>query len=102
MLPDPAVPLEDQVQRLQRTGLRASAVVAYGDPVASILLQARKFRVDLIAMATSGRKGLSRLLMGSVAEGVVRKLDRPVLVHRVASASEAYRRAQEQHAPGSD
>jgi len=99
--PDPAPALEEQVRRLQKLGLRASAVVAYGEPAAQILLQARKFRVSLIAMATAGRKGLSRLLLGSVAESVVRKMDRAVLLQRISTAAEA-RRSQEQHAPGSD
>ena len=100
--PDPAPALEEQVRRLRNLGLHASAVVAYGDPAAQILLQARKFHVDLIAMATSGRKGLSRLLLGSVAESVVRRMDRPIVLHRISATSEVARRSQEQHAPGSD
>ena len=99
---DPGPTLEEQVRRLQAKGLRVSPVVAQGDPAAQILRQARNLQVDLIAMATVGRKGLSRILLGSVAEEVVRKMDRPVVLHRVAPSSEALRRAQEQHAPGSD
>jgi len=99
---EPGPTLEEQVRRLRTQGLRVSPVVAQGDPAAQILRQARKLHVDLIAMATAGRKGLSRILLGSVAEEVVRKMDRPVVVHRVTPSSEALHRAQEQHAPGSD
>ena len=53
-------------------------------------------------MATAGRKGLSRLLLGSVAEAVVRKMDRAVVLHRIAQIPEVVPRIQEQHASGSD
>ncbi len=50
-----------------------------GDPVAEILRVAREQNCDLIAMGTHGRSALGRLLMGSVAEPVVRKAPCPVL-----------------------
>jgi nucleotide-binding universal stress UspA family protein len=43
---------------------------------------------DMVAMATHGRSGLSRLLMGSVAEEVLRHVDRPVLLFRPRLARE--------------
>jgi len=51
-----------------------------GDAVPEILRVARES--DLIVMGTHGWTGLSRLLMGSVAEGVVRKASCPVLTLR--------------------
>jgi nucleotide-binding universal stress UspA family protein len=50
-----------------------------GDPAAEILRAARELPADVIVMGTHGRTGLSRLLMGSVAEAVVRKAPCPVL-----------------------
>lgn len=50
-----------------------------GDPVAVILRVARELPADLIVMGTHGRTGLGRLLMGSVAEQVVRRAACPVL-----------------------
>ena len=100
--PDPAPTFEEQVRRLRGKGLHVSPVVAQGEPAAQILRQARELQADLIAMSTTGRKGLSRILLGSVAEEVVRKMDRPVLLHRVAPRSEALHGIHEQHAPGSD
>lgn len=46
---------------------------------------------DLIVMGTSGRHGLRRLLLGSVAESLLRAADRPVLLvrHGEAGASAA-------------
>jgi universal stress protein A len=51
-----------------------------GSPVPQILQFANSHEIDLIVMASHGRTGLSRLLMGSVAEGVVRKAQCPVLI----------------------
>jgi universal stress protein A len=50
-----------------------------GDPYAEILRVAQENRCDLIVMGTHGRTGLRRLLMGSVAEKVVRQSPCPVL-----------------------
>jgi nucleotide-binding universal stress UspA family protein len=53
--------------------------LAEADPATEVLRAARAEPCDLIIMATHGRTGLSRLLMGSVAEQVVRKAPCPVL-----------------------
>jgi nucleotide-binding universal stress UspA family protein len=50
-----------------------------GDPATAIIQAARQFAADLIVMGMHGRTGLSRLLMGSVAEQVVRRAPCPVL-----------------------
>lgn len=50
-----------------------------GDPVAVIINVAKELGCDLIIMGTHGRTGLKRLLMGSVAEKVVREAPCPVL-----------------------
>jgi len=50
-----------------------------GDPATAIVHAAEKEEADLIVMGTHGRSGLSRLLMGSVAETVIRKAKCPVL-----------------------
>jgi len=51
-----------------------------GDPAAEILALADALHADFIVMGTHGRTGLSRLLMGSVAEQVSRKATVPVLL----------------------
>ena len=66
-------------------------VESRGQTVAhAILQQARKAKVDAIVLGTHGRRGLSRILMGSDAEAVVRESRVPVLL--VRSGERATRR----------
>ncbi len=50
-----------------------------GDPATEILRVAKDTKADLIIMGTHGRTGMGRLLMGSVAEQVLRRANCPVL-----------------------
>lgn len=63
-------------------GLPVDHVVRFGNPVEEILEEAREFGADLIAMATHGRTGMARLLLGSVAEAVLRRSEVPVVLVR--------------------
>jgi nucleotide-binding universal stress UspA family protein len=81
---------EGQHLMWQLAGLRArapdlpvSCSLAHGDQATEILRVARKVGADLIVMGTHGRSMLPRLLMGSVAERVVRAAPCPVLTVRV-------------------
>jgi nucleotide-binding universal stress UspA family protein len=56
--------------------------VRYGKAAAEILNHIADNNVDLVAMSTHGRSGLSRLVMGSVAEEVLRHANVPVLLVR--------------------
>ncbi len=51
-----------------------------GDPAEEILGYAQRHPIDLIVVGTQGRTGVSRVLLGSVAERVVRGARCPVLV----------------------
>ena len=62
--------------------VRVHAVLAEGVPFDQILRVARRLRCDLIVLATHGRTGLSHMLLGSVAENVVRRATCPVLTVR--------------------
>jgi nucleotide-binding universal stress UspA family protein len=77
--------LDKAQARLRKQHLKAKAVlvenIARG--VADIIVeQARNWRADLIVIGTHGRRGLSRVVMGSDAEGVVRTSPVPVLLVR--------------------
>jgi len=58
-----------------------------GLPAPAILDLAQREHVDLIVLATHGRTGLARVVMGSVAEEVVRKAKCPVLTVKSAAAA---------------
>ena len=60
-------------------GITIEAVVREGDVAAETLEQAASMRADLLVIGTHGRSGFERLLLGSVAEKVLRKANCPVL-----------------------
>ena len=61
-----------------------SLVDTFGHAVAEVITeQARKSRAGLIVMGTHGRRGITRLVMGSDAEGVVRSARVPVMLVRL-------------------
>jgi nucleotide-binding universal stress UspA family protein len=67
---------------LERAGYEVNALVRFGDPAPEISDTVRQEAVDLVVMATHGRSGISRLVMGSVAEKVLRTLTIPVMMVR--------------------
>ena len=66
----------------QLSGLEVELAVRFGDPIAEIVNEAESAGVDLIALATHRRTGVSRFLKGSVAERVERATTIPVLLVR--------------------
>src|SRR5215813_7901777 len=65
---------------------RVEAHVWYGPPAAAIVEAAAVQKADLIVMSTHGRSGLGRLVLGSVAESVLRGTTAPILVVRADHA----------------
>ena len=70
---------EAELSAASRAGISIDVFVDVGSPAARILDRAAMLPADLIVMGTHGRTGLGRLLMGSVAEKVVRSATYPVL-----------------------
>ncbi len=67
------------MQDLRRGGLEAEGRCLAGEPVTIILAQAAAWQADLLAVGTRGRQGLHRLVLGSVAEELLRRAGCPVL-----------------------
>ena len=67
---------------------RVETALLDGPPSNEILRDAEESGCDLIVMGTHGRGGLNRLLLGSVAERVVRSAEVPVMTVRVGEADE--------------
>jgi nucleotide-binding universal stress UspA family protein len=75
--------------RARERGVSAEGRVLEGSPAAALVREAHDPRIDLIVAGSHGRRGVSRFLLGSVAEELVRTSSVPVLVVRtVAVASE--------------
>jgi nucleotide-binding universal stress UspA family protein len=75
--------LEGVAGRLRREGLEVAVrVVAHEAPAAAILEAAAAEGAGVVAMSTHGRSGLGRLVLGSVADKVIRSARLPVLVMR--------------------
>ena len=71
------------VDAARKKGVKARAAIARSDLVAeSIIAAARKHKCDLIVMASHGRKGIKRLLLGSETQHVLTHSSVPVLVLR--------------------
>lgn len=66
--------------------VRAERRLVVGNPAAEILRVAGEVGADLIAIGTHGRTGVDRLLMGSVAENVLRQATCPVLTVKTPAA----------------
>lgn len=69
-------------EQLGTTAVAYETVVTSGDAASEIVRAVREQNADLVMMATHGRTGLRHLILGSVAERVVRESPRPVLTVR--------------------
>jgi nucleotide-binding universal stress UspA family protein len=78
--------LRDAVGAAQTAGVKASSQLEQGASVDTILNVAISVGADLIVMGSHGRGGVARLMLGSVAEGVLRNGTTPVLVTKAHKA----------------
>jgi len=74
--------LREKSGELRKKGLKARTLIFYGSAVKSIIEAAKEEKVDLITMGSHGRSGISQAFYGSVAAGVLNRVDRPLLLIR--------------------
>jgi nucleotide-binding universal stress UspA family protein len=79
----------EQLTQSIRSGVESEIAVEIGEPADSILAARQRSEADLLVVATHGRRGLKRLVLGSVAEKVVRESLVPVLTVRSAPSKDA-------------
>ena len=72
--------LRPVAERFQDCGLKPEMEVRFGNPSEEILKAAAEYGSDIIAMATRSRRGVARLMFGSVADSVLRESHIPVLL----------------------
>ncbi len=78
--------IQDMVERLKKKQISAIGMVETGVPHDVVLRVAEAKKCDLIVVGTHGRSGVSHLLLGSVAEKLVRSAQCPVLTLRGKAA----------------
>jgi nucleotide-binding universal stress UspA family protein len=80
--------MEEALRQLRDVDLRASGTVVIGFAADMIVALANEKKHDLVVLGTHGRSGLKHVLLGSVAEQVVRRSHIPVLTLRPAAPEE--------------
>ena len=76
--------LDDTAERIRDQGISGvETALRQGHPAEEILQYADEHRVELIVMGTHGRRGLNRMLLGSITEEVVRTSHIPVMTVRM-------------------
>jgi nucleotide-binding universal stress UspA family protein len=84
--------VEDAVEQARLAGIRASGETRNGVAAFQVLEYAARFKADVIVIGTHGRHGIPHLLMGSVAEVVLRDSPVPVLVVRASKLTKGGQR----------
>jgi nucleotide-binding universal stress UspA family protein len=72
----------DLVENSKNTWLRCTGEVIVGDVVDNILEYSQKEGIDMIIMGTHGARGIEKILLGSVADRVIKRSTCPTLVYR--------------------
>jgi universal stress protein A len=80
--------LAETIESLANYGIKSTGQVLIGSPSQVIIEQADATNADLIVMGTHGRTGITHLLIGSVAERVIRHARCPVFVVRERAIAE--------------
>lgn len=87
-LDDHTHPAADVIETADHLGLSATRETRVGVPCEEILDYAADVDADVVVMGTHGYTGLDRLLLGSTAERVVRRADRPVITVKDGGTAE--------------
>jgi|SRR5579872_798957 len=82
--------LDQATEKAQAAGVTCKGELLEDECVHSVIQAAHQAKADLIVAGSHGRTGISRAFLGSVAEGILRRADSPVLICH-APAVEPYR-----------
>jgi nucleotide-binding universal stress UspA family protein len=76
--------MDQALERHRSSPSRGKSFINVNEPIAAIADTAAKLSADLVILSTHARKGVERVVVGSVAEGVLDEVQVPVLVMRSA------------------
>jgi nucleotide-binding universal stress UspA family protein len=88
--------LSQRIMLWKEKGIRAEYRIMDGHPVEGIITAADETNADLIAMASHGRGGLALAFYGSVATGLLHRINRPLLLIRSASDEEPHKTGEQE------
>ena len=74
--------LEGMAGTFREKGIATAAHIVSGRIIDQILSVAEREQIDLVAIASHGRTGLARVFYGSIAAGILNRIDRPLLLVR--------------------
>lgn len=74
--------LDGVAARFRNKGIDCKTIITHGPVVEKIIETANNEEVDLIAMTSHGYGGLTRIFYGSVAAGILNRVDRPLFIVR--------------------
>lgn len=74
--------LDSLEKKFSKKGIAVKTLIDHGPAVQAIVNAAERENADLVAMASHGRTGLARTFYGSIAAGVLQRIDRPLLLIR--------------------
>ena len=74
--------LDSLQKKFSKKGIEVQTRIVHGPAVKAIVDAAELENANLVAMASHGRTGLSRTFYGSIAAGVLQRIDRPLLLIR--------------------
>jgi nucleotide-binding universal stress UspA family protein len=74
--------LDKVASEMRAADIKVKSVVVAGEVVNTIVTAAQEENVDLVVMTSHGRSGVGRVFYGSVASGLLNRIDRPLLIIR--------------------
>ena len=67
-------------EKAKKEDVIVDEILVFGDPRKDIPTITRRMNADIVVIGTHGKKGLEKLIMGSVAESILKSVDAPVLL----------------------
>lgn len=72
--------LKNLSEKAKKEGVVVDEILVFGNPDKDLIAISRRMKSDIVVVGTHGKKGLEKLLLGSVAESIIKSVDVPVLL----------------------
>ena len=72
--------LKNLSDKAKKDGVVVDEILVFGDPRKDLITITKRMNADIVVIGTHGKKGLEKLLLGSVAESILKSVDTPVML----------------------